>query len=287
MEREVYLVKSFTKDPSQGSPTAVMLNADGLSNEQMGKVAEHFGFSESVFVWPSDQADVRLRFISPNHSEVALCGYGTIGSFNVLRETDAIDFDGQEKVTRTQETKAGILPVTLYKDGLIVMTQVKPEFMGEIDNRQRVAALLSISPKTILDQPIEIVSTGTPKLIIPVESREVLFAIKPDLEGIKAFCLETGARGFYPYTTDTIDSDSDFHARQFNPLIANDEDPITGVAAGALGAYLVKHNLTDKPRLVGEQGYIMNKSGKMYVEVGDEIQVGGYAVTYDKVVIKV
>jgi len=55
------------------------------------------------------------------NQEVNLCGYATIASFHTLVETGAIIFDDKEKVTKTQETKAGILPVTCYKDGLIVM----------------------------------------------------------------------------------------------------------------------------------------------------------------------
>lgn len=52
-----------------------------------------------------------------------------------------------------------------------------------------------------------------------------------------------------------MDEDSDFHTRQFNPLAGINEDPITGVAAGALGCYIVKHRLSEKKTFVVEQGY--------------------------------
>ena len=107
----------------------------------------------------------------------------------------------------------------------------------------------------------------------------MLKKIKPDLEGIKEYCKNTEARGMYPYTTETIEKESDFHTRQFNPLAGINEDPVTGVAAGALGSYIKEHKLSNKTRFVIEQGYIMNKAGKMIVDVSDGVKVGGYCVT--------
>ena len=81
-------------------------------------------------------------------------------------------------------------------------------------------------------------STGTAKLIIPVKSLDILYGIKPDLDGIKEYCKRTETKGFYPFTFETKEN-SDFHVRQFNPLAGINEDPITGVAAGALRAYII------------------------------------------------
>ena len=96
-----------------------------------------------------------------------------------------------------------------YKDGLIVMTQ-NPVFFPRETNKPLIAQLLGISPKDILDNPIQVVSTGTPKLIVPIVSLDMLKKIKPDLEGIKEYCKNTEARGMYPYTTETIEKSQIF-----------------------------------------------------------------------------
>ncbi|MEK7571770.1 MAG: PhzF family phenazine biosynthesis isomerase [Patescibacteria group bacterium] len=281
---KAFLVKAFTKDKTQGNPAGVVLNADYLTDKQMQYIAKELGFSESAFVSKSDNADYKVRFFSQTQ-EVDFCGHATIAAFHTLVEQVElyqlyIGDKTKESVVVTQETKAGILPVICYKNGLVVMTQNDPKFFEPEKDKNRIAQLLGIDPKHILGYPLQTVSTGTPKLIISIDSLDTLFAMTPDLESIKTYCKETGAKGFYPFTTETKEKDSDFHARQFNPISGIDEDPITGVAAGALGCYILKHKLSKKKNFVIEQGYAMNKAGKIFVDVKKEVKVGGYAVTF-------
>ena len=184
--------------------------------------------------------------------------------------------DLHEKIL-TQETRAGILPIYCCANGLIRMQQASPHVINFSINSQDIADLLNISASSIVGD-LEIVSTGSPKLIIPVDNLQTLFSIKPDLIGISEYCKISGARGFYPFTRDTLEKSSDFHARQFNPLAGIDEDPVTGIAAGALGGYLKRRKLFDKASFVIEQGHVLGKFGKMFVDIADNVFVGGYAV---------
>jgi len=286
MKITAILVKSFTKNPKQGNPTGIILDAENLTDEQMLQIAKKLNFSESAFVQKSEKATYKNRFFAPE-KEVALCGHATLATFHVLVETGKLFFDKKEELIITQETLAGILSVTGYKNGLIVMTQRDPEFFPEEKDRELITNLLGISIHDILNQPIQTVSTGTPKLIVPIISLEALMKIKPDLEGIKEYCKNNDAKGFYPYTSETREQDSDFCARQFNPLADINEDPITGVAAGALGCYLKKYNLVKKNRFIIEQGFNLNKAGKMIVDVTDGVKVGGYCVTYGKETLEI
>ena len=279
-EVDVALVKSFTTDVSAGNPAGIVLQAEGLTDDQMQHVARELGFAETMFVLPSAEADIRLRFFAPQH-EVDLCGHGTIATFHTLLGRGLLDLAGQEQKAFTQETRAGLLAVTCHQDGRIVMTQTDPVF-GEVEpDTSRIANLLGISKEEIAaGLPLQVVSTGTPKLLIPLQSLAALRAVRPDIEGIKAYCRATTARGFYPFTAESPISGSDFYARQFNPLADEKEDPITGVAAGALGCYAVKYHLYDKQNFTVAQGYDLDMGGKMYVDVSDGVKVGGYAVTY-------
>lgn len=202
-------------------------------------------------------------------------------STHCCKKDKLVEAGGQGK-TLKQETNIGVLPVTCYEDGRIVMTQTEPIFGVIEEDRARIAALLGIEPQSLLDYSIQIVSTGTPKLMIPVDSLQALRMVKPNLEGIKEYCKNGAARGFYPFTTETIDPRADFQARQFNPLVGINEDPITGVAAGALGCYAKKYGLTTKSGLVIEQGYTMGLGGQMFVDVSAGLKMGGYAVMFGK-----
>lgn len=280
MKVSVILVKSFTQDSAAGNPAGIVLEAEQLTDEQMQSIATELGFAETMFVLPSDRANFRLHFFAPQH-EVDLCGHGTIASFHILRERGAISLGSQAQKDFTQETRAGLLAVTCHQDGRVVMTQADPVF-GQIEqDKARIARLLGITTDDISDSlPSQVISTGTPKLIIPVQTLEAVRRIKPDLEGIKAYCRATKARGFYPFTTESPIADTDFFARQFNPLADENEDPVTGVAAGALGSYADKYRLYDKQKFVVAQGYDLGMGGNMFVDVTDGVKVGGYAVTY-------
>jgi PhzF family phenazine biosynthesis protein len=273
------LVKAFTKNKNQGNPAGVIFDADKLLDHRMIDISKELGFSESAFVVKSDKAKFGIRFFTPTQ-EVDLCGHAMIATVCALLKKRKIYLGRETSKTVTIETGAGIIPVEIHKDGLIVMTQKEPQFWGDEHSKNEVAKLLGISIDEVMDYPIQTVSTGTPKLMVGVSSLETLFKIKPDLEGMTIYCKEHLVKGFYPFTSETMDEDSDFHARQFNPLAGIDEDPITGVAAGALGAYVVKHKISDKNNFVIEQGYCMGKGGKMYVTVDDKVKVGGYAVIF-------
>lgn len=274
MEVSVKIFSAFTQQKNQGNPAGIVFEADHLTPEEMIFITQRAGFSECVFVQKSSKADFKLRFFSAKQ-EVDLCGHATIACFAALTKA-IVDKNSDEKIL-TQETRAGILPIHCCMDGLIRMQQASPHVIDFSINPQDIADLLNISASSIIGD-LEIVSTGSPKLIIPVDSLQTLFSITPDLKGIAEYCKISGARGFYPFTTDVLEKGSDFHARQFNPLAGIDEDPVTGVAAGALGGYLKRRNLLDKTSFVIEQGYVLGKFGKMFVDIADAVFVGGYAV---------
>ena len=67
------------------------------------------------------------------------------------------------------------------------------------------------------------------------------------------------------------------HARCFAPLLGVNEDPVTGTANGALGAYLARYGFLKSDKYKAEQGYEIGKEGIVNVEVSDNVKVGGRA----------
>lgn len=292
----VFLVKSFTKNAKQGNPAGVVLNSETLSEKQRQFIAAQLGFSETAFVTDMRSAgwlrriknlgaDFRVRFFTPI-KEVPLCGHATIAAFHVLMSLGKLNFQRPEVAVATQKTNSRPwpLPVECHRDGRIVMTMPKPKFYPPHHDKEQVATLLKITPSEIRDDLTMQVVGG--KLFVPMKSLNSLRAIQPDLNGIKDYCRHTEARGFYPFTQETIEDGLDFHARQFNPLAGVNEDPVTGVAAGAMGAYVKRYGFLAKRHIIVEQGDIVGKAGRVYVDFADQIKVGGYAVTFGEKVVE-
>jgi PhzF family phenazine biosynthesis protein len=284
MKIEAKLVKAFTQDESEGNPAGIIHDANGLDDEAMRKTAELLGFSESAFIQDSEKADFRVRFFAAKQ-EVDFCGHATVATFHALVEAGKIKVDSAS-TKLTQETKAGIFPVTCYEDGKIMMTQAQPEFGFVEQNRQRVAELLGIAVTNLLELPVQMVSTVSSKVLVGVQSLELLRSIQPDLGAITGYSKETSTWGIYAFALG--ETDTEFYARFFDPIIGIDEDAATGVAAGPFGCYVDRYitNGSQKQFTV-HQGFDMGKNSTIHVDISDGIQVGGYAANFGQKTLEV
>jgi len=83
---------------------------------------------------------------------------------------------------------------------------------------------------------------------------------------------------FHLFTFWTIEPRSVYHARNFAPVYTVNEDPVTGTANGAVCSYLLKNKIIGERNLICEQGDIIGKPGRVYVEInGNIVKVGGRA----------
>ncbi|HEY6262824.1 MAG TPA: PhzF family phenazine biosynthesis isomerase, partial [Nitrospiraceae bacterium] len=174
-----------------------------------------------------------------------------------------------------------------------VMTQPKPEFLGRVEDtedRYKIAAALGMAKHMIADAkwPIEVVSTGLPVLIVPARTLTAVRSIQPDPSAIIDICRRFGANGIMVFTTVTVEPSATVHIRMFAPSIAILEDPATGSASGALGAYLVQNGVVDvapTTEIIVEQGYEIERPSQIIVRVESDddiiqtVKVGGQCVT--------
>ena len=107
-----YQLDVFTDTPLAGNPLAVLPNAEGLSSETMQALAREMNLSETSFVNRSNTATRHVRFFTPT-AEIPLAGHPTIGTWWLLAELGEVDVARSDCVEVTQETGAGILPVTI------------------------------------------------------------------------------------------------------------------------------------------------------------------------------
>jgi len=274
-------VNAFTDSINGGNPAGVVINPSKLTSEQMKNISKKLVVSETAFVFPSKKADFKLRFFSPT-IEVDLCGHATIATFFTMGSEGVLP-QNKNKISITQETNSGILPVNVYfKDNhcqKVMMTQSRPIVKTvQIDVEEIASALRIMKDEIDETLPKQIVSTGLFTLPVCVKSFASLEKIKPNFNQIKKICIEKGCGSFHVFTFETLEKSSIYHARNFAPFYGVNEDPVTGTANGAVSSYLVINNIIHEKKLICEQGDIIGRPGRVHVEIeNNNVRVGGKA----------
>ena len=293
---QFYQADVFTDLPFGGNPVAVVPDGNGLSDRELQQIAREMNLSETVFVLPPTDpaAAIKLRIFTPAQ-EIPFAGHPVLGTFFVLATLGRLSLKGQ--VTRLlYECNIGLFPVEVHvRDesvGRVVMSQPKPQFLGPIESGQdlfEVAQALGLTKRQIdgTKLPVEVVSTGLPVMIVPVRTLTAVRSIKPDAGAITELCARYGANGIMVFTTMTVEEVSTVHTRMFAPPIGIPEDPATGSASGALGAYLVQNGVVDvgpTSTIIAEQGYELDRPSRIMIQVESdddtiqEVKVGGQVV---------
>ena len=280
MKVEVTKVYSFTSTHGQGNPAGVVLDAQGLSEKQMMKISQLLQVSETAFLFPSDDADYHIRFFSPI-CEVDLCGHATIAAFTLVGKQHITE--KEPRMHFKQQTHAGILRVNCHYDvnGVfkVLMEQKDLKVLSLEYDDEYIACALNISQKSLVsDLPKKRVSTGLFTLPICVDSFDTLKHMKPDFNYIKELCEQYTVGSFHVFTFDTLEDSSLYHARNFAPCYGINEDPVTGTANGAVCSYLKKYDNIKTDHVICEQGDIINKSGRIMIDLSKgNVWVGGEA----------
>src|SRR5215207_1625199 len=292
----------FTDRAFCGNPLAVFPEAEGIPDEQMGQIAREMNLSETVFVLKSesDKALRRLRIFTPMR-EIPFAGHPIVGTWAALASDGVVPVpDGGNGLQRIfHEVGIGVLPVDIeFKDGQpvqVVMTQGKFEIISEIDDAQEqaeVARALGLAREDLDESlPIQIITTGLSCLAVPVRSLADLRDIRVDAALLADIYTRHGGTGCHAFTRETLEvGAARAHARFFAPADNIPEDPATGSACGALGAYLIHHGAltlepeNDRYKFIIEQGDFIHRPSRINLDVKgqtgsvEEVKVGGASV---------
>ena len=268
MERRYYTLDVFTTNRFEGNPLAVITDGDGLSDDAMLAVAREMNLSETVFVQKptEDEALARLRIFT-TREELKLAGHPVIGTWFLLAALGVVPAQ-EGGVHVLQQTGAGVLPVEIrFKDGRpqrVTMTQKDAAFRPAKLNKRALAAALGLAVKDF-DPKLEpeYVSTGIFNLMVPLRNRAALSKIVMNMVALRKLL---GKNGTMAYCFACGDNGKAF-SRGMLPWELY-EDAGTGSAAGALGAYLVKHSrLSAAHTLNILQGEEMGRPCHIEVEV--------------------
>lgn len=280
--REILRYTAFAAAAGGGNPAGVVLDARGMSDQEMLAVAADVGYSETAFLFPeaswtgSPTADGQrrqapVRYFSPR-AEVPFCGHATIATAVAHAErfgTGTLDLS----------TIAGDVPVATRRQNqqvLATLTSVEPSTdLLPPDLLERALAALGW-PRDQLDDslPPRVAFAGAQHPVLAVKSRQRLARLDYDYEALDALMAEQD------WTTMQLiqrERDDLFHARDPFPPGGVIEDPATGAAAAALGGYLRALDQVPSSRQIRiHQGDDMGRPSLLLVDIPKQ---GGIEVT--------
>ncbi|GAA2611614.1 PhzF family phenazine biosynthesis protein [Streptomyces tubercidicus] len=264
------VVDAFATRPLHGNPVAVFLEGDGLSAEQMQRVAAELHLSETTFVLrPEQGGDAHIRIFTPVN-ELPFAGHPLLGTAIALGNRTSAD---QLKL----ETAMGVIPFELVrKDGVVTaawMQQPVPEWEPFEQAGELLAALGVPNPAL----PVEVYRNGPRHVLVCLDSVEELSALTPDHRALAQF-PDMAANVF-------AGSGTQWRNRMFSPAYGVVEDAATGSAAGPIAIHLARRGLVDYgQRIEITQGVEMGRPSPMRALVegaGDHVtsvEVGGDGV---------
>jgi PhzF family phenazine biosynthesis protein len=266
--RQFRQVDVFTDVPYLGNPLAVVLDADGLTDEQMARFANWTNLSETTFVLrPRDAAaDYRVRIFTPT-GELPFAGHPTLGTCHAW-----LAAGGQPRAEglTVQECGAGLVQVRRDGDGLAFAAP--PLLRGgpvDEDLAERIAGILRIRREEIVD--LQWADNGPGWIAVLLATADAVLALRPGVTD-----LDLGVAGPYP-----AGSPAAFEVRAFTPkLSSTDEDPVTGSLNASLAQWLLATGRASAP-YVASQGTVLGRRGRVRISTGADggVWVGGSTVT--------
>ena len=222
-----------------GNPAGVVLDAHGMSEEEMLAAAAAVGFSETAFLIPAKSTaeraeggrEAKVRYFSPL-AEVSFCGHATIAT--------AVAHAERHGAGRLDlHTRGGLVPVQTRDEGgrlVATLTSVAPSVQPMADMLADALADAGLDGD-VLDEamPPYVAFAGNHHPVLAVSSRQVLADLDYEYEALAALM------GEHEWTTMQLvhrERPDLFHARNPFPPGGVVEDPATGAAAAALGGYL-------------------------------------------------
>lgn len=262
-------VDVFTEQPFKGNPLAVVVDADGLSDQTMASIANWTNLSETTFLLKptAPSADYRVRIFTPER-ELPFAGHPTLGTCQVWLNSGRT----AKQARIVQECAAGLIQIK--RDGDRLAFAAPPlRRTGNVDGDtlKQIANGLRITPNAI--KASQWVDNGPGWVAVMLAGRAEVLALQPDYPALIG--LHLGVIG--PWRA-SDGKDANFEVRAFIPSRAS-EDPVTGSLNAGLAQWLISAGLAPNA-YIASQGAALGRRGRVHVtREGDDTWIGGRTIT--------
>lgn len=277
-------VDVFTSVPFGGNPVAVILDAQGLSESQMQRIANWTNLSETTFVLPPTQAeaDYRVRIFTPR-AELPFAGHPTLGTAHALLEAGKI---AARNGRLTQECATGLIALTVSTaDGDAVQIAFElpsPSFSplsaNQVDELEDI-----VGAAVLRAHPPKFVNVGPTWTVVQLADADTVLSLAPDMGRLSAFDQHTKSTGVVAFGAYAKGADAAMEVRAFAPSQGVNEDPVCGSGNGAVAAFVRDAGLVEAfgSTYTSSQGAVVGRSGKLSITIDASgvIRVGGQSVT--------
>lgn len=270
-------VDVFTATPCLGNPLAVVIGADALDDEAMGRFARWTNLSETTFLLNPTQAgaDYRVRIFMASGAELPFAGHPTLGSCHAWLASGGKPATGDHVVQQ-----CGVGLVTLKRLG-----QGQLAFAAPPLSQEEVQPSLVERACGWLDLPRERVKAarwlinGPRFLGLLLQDANDVLAARPCLAEIAAADVQIGLIGAHREGRGSAVA-PDFEVRAFAPAHGVPEDPVTGSLNAALAQWLIPTGHVPN-RYVAAQGTALGRRGRVFITQDDTgaVWVGGHSTT--------
>ncbi|AUH00213.1 PhzF family phenazine biosynthesis protein [Pectobacteriaceae bacterium CE70] len=292
-ERKFKQVDVFTHLAYKGNPLAVILDADGLSDEQMQDIARWTHLSETTFVFPPTDpaADYQVRIFTPV-SEFPFAGHPTLGTAHALLEAGLKPHVSGQLI---QQCGIGLVSINIAADGQLAFRA--PEACIDVIHEELYPLIDATLQHGLRDHRYAPASVrmGTCWITVRMETATTCLNVRPDLASLESLLQQCQSNGLALYGPHDNTMQDDYEVRVFT--IENGqlvEDPVTGSANACIARLLQMEyypdNMDTKLKLgySVRQGTILNHSGRVKVAYIDgHPWIGGYSQTLIDGIIKI
>jgi PhzF family phenazine biosynthesis protein len=291
-------VDVFTATAGRGNPLAVVLEGQGLDDDQMQQFARWTQLSETTFVLPPTNpgADYRVRIYTPG-GELPFAGHPTLGTCHAWLAAGGQPRDPAQVV---QQCGVGLVPVRrtgpdgtrlAFAAPALRREPLAPAALAEI------LAALQLQPAQVLAS--QRLDNGPVWNALLLDSVDTVLALAPDHARLRAAGLKVGvaapapaspliarsnreARAFgarppaAPAAPSASGAEPDLEVRAFAAPVGIAEDPVTGSLNASLAQWLIAEGHLG-PRYVAAQGTCLGREGRVWIERDDagQVWVGG------------
>jgi len=267
-------VDVFTATPFRGNPLAVILDAQGLADEQLALIARWTNLSETTFVLPPDnsRADYRVRIFT-TEGELPFAGHPTLGTAHALLEAGwPLKTPGK----LVQECGVGLVDVKIADDGSLAFAA--PAATLTPFNHPDIERAINSTAFDPAGSPV-IADMGIRWLLMPLSSAEAVRSVVASVTSLQQLHQRAEVNGTLLFGALPAEAPEQYEVRAL--LVENGsltEDPVTGSANACLARYLAARGMRDDYH--ARQGSVIGRAGRIAVTYRDDlIWIGGETVT--------